>query len=93
MFAIATLLETNSDRRTREFWQLLEKDCGLAGINTTPLPHFSWQGAQDYPVSEVDQILTETTQQMAPFITRTAGLGLFTGPVPVLYLALVKQKS
>jgi 2'-5' RNA ligase len=27
---------------------------------------------------------------MASFLIRTAGLGLFTGPVPVLYLALVK---
>ncbi len=93
MFAIATLLDPNSDTQTREFWQLLEKDCGLAGINTTPLPHFSWQGAEDYPVSEVDQILTEATQQMDPFVTHTAGLGLFTGPVPVLYLALVKTKK
>jgi 2'-5' RNA ligase len=92
MFAIATLLDPNADTQTREFWQLLEKDCGLAGINTTPLPHFSWQGAEDYPVSDVERILKETTQRMAPFVVRTAGLGLFTGPVPVLYLALVKTE-
>jgi 2'-5' RNA ligase len=93
MFAIATLLDPNSDTQTREFWQLLEKDCGLAGINTTPLPHFSWQGAEDYPVSDVERILRETTGEMAPFLIRTAGLGLFTGPVPVLYLALVKTEN
>jgi len=90
MFAIATLLDPYSDSLTRNFWQLLEKDCGLAGINTTPLPHFSWQGADDYSVDEVEQNLNEITSQLAPFSVRTAGLGLFTGSVPVLYLALVK---
>ena len=92
MYAIATLLDPNSDAQTRDFWQLLEKDCGLAGIKTAPLPHFSWQGADNYPVSEVEQILIKTTGQLAPFIVRTAGLGLFTGVVPVLYLALVKTE-
>jgi 2'-5' RNA ligase len=90
MFAIATLLDPNSDAQTREFWQLLQKDCGLAGINTTPLPHFSWQGADDYPVPEVERMLKGITRRMAPFKAQTAGLGLFTGPTPVLYLALVK---
>jgi 2'-5' RNA ligase len=93
MFAIATLLDPNADTQTREFWQLLEKDCGLAGINTTPLPHFSWQGADDYQVDEVEQVLRQTTGQLAPFKARTAGLGLFTGLVPVLYLALVKTET
>jgi 2'-5' RNA ligase len=93
MFAIATLLDPNSDTQTRDFWQLLEKDCGLAGIKTAPLPHFSWQGAEDYPVAEVERILTEITRRTTPFMIQTAGLGLFTGPVPVLYLALVKTEK
>jgi len=92
MFAIATLLDPNSDTKTREFWQLLENDCGLAGINMTPLPHFSWQGAGEYPVKDVEQILKRISRQLEPFAVRTAGLGLFTGPVPVLYLALVKTE-
>jgi 2'-5' RNA ligase len=92
MFAIATLLDPNSDMKTRDFWQLLEKDCGLAGINTTPLPHFSWQGADDYPVDKVEQILKDITGKLTPFIVQTAGLGLFTGSIPVLYLAVVKTE-
>ncbi len=90
MYAVATLLDTNSDSQIRSFWQLLETDCGLAGIKTTPLPHFSWQGAEDYPEKEVEKILEEVAGQHSPFTVRTAGLGLFTGSVPVLYLALVK---
>ena len=27
----------------KEIWQELESDCGLKGINITPLPHFSWE--------------------------------------------------
>jgi 2'-5' RNA ligase len=92
MYAIATLLDPNSDSQTRDFWQLLKTDCGLAGINTAPLPHFSWQGAEDYQVDEAEKILSEAAAQLAPFVVRTAGLGLFTGPVPVLYLALVKTE-
>jgi 2'-5' RNA ligase len=90
MYAIATLLDPNSDSQIRDFWQLLETDCGLAGIKTTPLPHFSWQGAENYPVSEVERILKDVAGQQSPFTVQTSGLGLFTSPVPVLYLALVK---
>ena len=90
MYAIATLLDSSSDSQIRDLWQLMETDCGLAGIKTAPLPHFSWQGAKNYPVVEVEGILTDAAWQQSPFIVRTAGLGLFTGPVPVLYLALVK---
>ena len=92
MFAIASHLDPNSDTQTREVWQLLEKDCGLAGINTTPLPHFSWQGAEDYQVAEGERILKDTAERMSPFLIRTASFGLFTGPIPVLNLALVKIK-
>ena len=93
MYAIATLLDPNSDFKTRDFWQLLETDCGLAGIKTAPSPHFSWQGAENYQVGDVERILKETAGQLAPFMLQTAGLGLFTGPVPVLYLALVKTEG
>ena len=93
MFAIATLLDPNSDTRARDFWQLLEKDCGLAGIKTIPLPHFSWQGADNYSFNKVEQILMETAGQSAPFVVRSAGLGLFTGLAPVLYLAVVKTDN
>ncbi len=93
MYAIATLLDPDSDTQTREFWQLLEADCGLAGIHAAPLPHFSYQGAEDYQVDRVEKILKEIAGNMVPFTVRTAGLGLFTGSVPVLYLALVKTKT
>ena len=35
----------------------------------------------------------ETAGQSAPFVVRSAGLGLFTGLAPVLYLAVVKTDN
>jgi hypothetical protein len=62
MYAIATLLDPSSDSQIRDLWQLLGTDCGLAGIKTAPLPHFSWQGAENYSVGEVEGILTDVAR-------------------------------
>jgi hypothetical protein len=90
MYAITSLFEESASEATRSFWETLEINCGLSGVKTSPYPHFSWLATTDFlwdPVSEKLEMLCET---LPPFQVQTAGLGIFTGSKPILYISLVK---
>jgi len=93
MFAIASLLDPYSSQKVQELWNYLEIDCGLSGIKRTPLPHFSWQGANDYHFPQTSEVLRKLANEIAPFTVKTAGLGIFTSESPILYLPLVKTQQ
>ncbi len=93
MFAIASLLDRESDQAVRSIWERFEVRCGLTGVKMAPLPHFSWQGAEKYEIEPVEYSLGELAKEIEPFTVRTTGLGLFTGPQPVVYIALVKDET
>ncbi len=90
MIAIASLLDIHANRHVEEIWDWLEANCGLSEIKLTPLPHFSWQTAESYDLDPLEAALQNLTLQITPFTVRTAGIGIFTGEIPVFYLALVK---
>jgi 2'-5' RNA ligase len=92
MYAVASLLNPAADKQTKDLWRLLENSCGLSGISMTPLPHFSWQAAVEYDARSAQAALKDLAEKIGPFKTRTAGLGMFTGPAPVLYLTVVKNE-
>lgn len=92
MYAIVCPFDPSAEMTTRQIWQYLAQDCGLNGIQWTPLPHFSWLGAEEMDCDRVCAALDDFTRNEAPFNIRTAGLGLFTGPKPVLYLTVAKSR-
>lgn len=93
MFAIATQLDQVSSSKTRVLWDWLETNCGLSGIRLTPLPHFSWQGAESYEMEGLKDCLDKITGSIQPFEVNASGLGIFTGLKPILYIALVKTRK
>jgi 2'-5' RNA ligase len=92
MYAIASLLDPNSDAIIRSVWERFEAHCGLTGIRSTPLPHFSWQGAEGYQVEAVETELAKAAETVEPFFVHASGIGLFTGVRPVVYVALAKSQ-
>lgn len=93
MFTIASLLDLSSDQAVRGLWERFEAACGLMGVRSAPLPHFSWSAAEAYQIEAVEMALQDLTAQVQPFSVRTAGLGIFTGPRPVVYISLVKNEA
>jgi 2'-5' RNA ligase len=93
MYAIASLLDPTADMNVRMLWERFEEHCGLSGIRTVPLPHFSWQGADSYQFEPVEEALEALAKETEPFTVTCSGLGIFTGAQPVVYLALVKDKT
>ena len=92
MYAIATLLIPPAEQAVRSLWTRFEETCGLAGVRVMPLPHFSWVGADTYQEGPIEQALEQLARCTSPFVVHTAGLGIFTGPQPVVYISLVKDE-
>ena len=91
MHAIVSLLPEPYEQEVQSLWNELEDLCGLKGIHITPYPHFSWQVAKDYDFNLLDHTLEEIAHNTRPIIASTTGLGLFTGPRPVIYIRVVKS--
>jgi 2'-5' RNA ligase len=93
MIAIASLLNIQANQQVQHMWDLLDVNCGLSEMKLTPLPHFTWQSAENYPLDFTEAAIRSMASSFTPFIVLTAGIGIFTGPTPVLYLALVKTQT
>ena len=61
-------------------------------INDDDLPHFSWHVAESYDQDKLCKLLESIGQETIPFMAHTAGLGIFTTPIPVVYIAIVKDR-
>jgi len=88
MHALVSLLDQTHSALVRQLWRELEKECGLAGVKVTPFPHFSWQVAADYGEPETTETLAAIAAQTPAFKVHTGGLGIFSGPEPVVYIAV-----
>ncbi len=92
MHGIVSLLDDEHYSLVQSLWDELESGCGLTGIKITPIPHFSWQISGDYNFPEVQHALTEIAARLTPITVRTSGLGIFSGPRPVLYVPIVRDE-
>lgn len=93
MHGLVSLLPHPYYEHVEELWKELEEDHGLIGIRVTPYPHFSWQIAQEYDFDRLEEIVREISAETAPFLVHTTGVGLFTGPRPVIFVPLVKSRA
>ena len=67
MRAIVSLLDKKHYRNLENLWRELEYECGLSGINLTPLPHFTWHLAAEYDFDRLGDKLPELVQSSSPF--------------------------
>jgi 2'-5' RNA ligase len=92
MNGIASLLDKSASVKVEFLWQELEVRCGLVGVKITPFPHFSWQVAEAYDLSLLATGLGTLSRKAEPLTVHTAGLGLFTGENPIVYIPIIKDK-
>jgi 2'-5' RNA ligase len=93
MFAIVSLLDQAADQRVRAIHAGLESQCGLKGIRLFPYPHFTWIGGENCQMDKTEALVGRLASTTAPVTVTTTGLGLFTGPSPVIYIPLVKTEA
>jgi 2'-5' RNA ligase len=93
MHGLVSLLDPEYYAKVEAIWQELKDDCGLTGIYITPLPHFSWQIAEDYDWIKLESFLTQIAADTKPFSVKTCGLALFTGDNPIIYIPVVRTRT
>ena len=91
MDGVVTLLPEPVHSQVEAIWAELSAACGVQGINATPVPHFSWHVAERYHEDQLKEVLQELGVRSQPFQVRTAGLGVFSRELPIVYIALVKD--
>lgn len=89
--AVASLLPDEAAARVRHVWAELERELGLSGATVSPLPHFSYQVARDYDLDVLQEVVTRLAGGARALRVQTAGLGIFTGPSPILHLPIVRS--
>jgi 2'-5' RNA ligase len=93
MQGIVSLLPEPFYTHVTVLWDELCDQHGLTGVRVTPYPHFSWQIGQNYPPQALEEAMQAIATEISPLPISTAGLGLFTGPAPVLYIPVVKTSA
>lgn len=90
MHRLVSLLPVQYARQTQDLWEQLEETFGLSPVHSTVPPHFTWQAAQSYDFERLDGLLAQISSEWKPFPLTTAGIGMFTGRRPLLYIHIVK---
>ena len=89
--AVASILPDDAVAQVRGLWGELERELGLTGAAISPLPHFSYQVARDYDLDVLGEVVASLARGARPLRVQTAGLGVFTGPAPVVHVPIVKS--
>ena len=89
--AVASLLPDDAAQRVRDIWANLDTELGLRGATISPLPHFSYQVARDYNLDVLQEVVASLAEGARALRVQTAGLGVFTGPAPILHLPIVRS--
>lgn len=92
MYAIASLLDPNGEQVIRNLSRQFELRCGISAGPIKLLPHFTWVSAASYQLETVERILADLASRTALLRVRSAGLGIFTGKSPVVYVPLIKDQ-
>lgn len=91
MQALIAEFSEESNEIIRSIWKQVEMSCGEKSKVSFIYPHFTWQGAEKYQVQEFEMMLRNAFLGQKPFKIKLAGLGIFTGIKPILYLNMVKS--
>ena len=91
MQAVISLLDEQHRQQVVSLWEELKRDF-LIGTTSqrVPFPHITYHGALSYEETPLCSALEQVAGATDPFEVETDGIGIFTGPNPVLYLPVVR---
>lgn len=89
--AVASLLPEDGAERVEALSAELDRELGLRGATISPFPHFSYQVARDYDLDVLQEVVARLARAARPLRAQTSGLGVFTGPAPILYLPIARS--
>jgi 2'-5' RNA ligase len=92
MQAVISALDEDHAQQVVTLWADLKCEFGICATSErVPFPHFTYQGAVSYDEARLRAALEQMAYETDPFEVETDGIGIFTGPSPVLYLPVVRS--
>lgn len=93
MQAILSLVDPASADRVKGILAELNNHLGLQGVNAFPYPHISVCFMSGYSQARVEERLHDAVTRFKPFKVKTAGIGIFLKPNPVLFVSVVRGSA
>ncbi len=91
---MVTLLPQPYYDRVFALWEELKVQFGLRYVlDTTPLPHFTWQVSPEYELPGLYEVLEAWTSSSQPFEVRIRGLGWFSEEYATVYLRVLASTT
>ena len=92
MQGIVSLLDDPYAQIVHDIWDELKTKCGIAGTQVPQFPHFSYHVAGRYDET-LRPLLKKIAAGQKTFKVNTAGLGIFNGGNPVVFVSLVRDSA
>ena len=93
MQGIVSLLDEPHTQIIHDIWQELKTKCGIRGTQVPEFPHFSYHVAESYDEEPLRTLLKNIIAYQKTFKVKTAGLGIFNGGAPVLFVPIVRDPA
>ena len=91
MHAVFSLLDHKHYQLVKDIWVEMAREFAVSGVYVPSYPHVSYQVARYYNVKSLEPVLRRFAASKTSFQVRASGLGIFTGPRPVLYIPVVRS--
>lgn len=93
MHGIVSPLPAPYEQSVFELWAEMEARFGARFARTALIPHFTWQLAMDdYTLENLIPQLDAFCKTLKPINIHVQGARLFPGPLPTIYLRIIKSK-
>lgn len=93
MDTIASMIGGDHALYFNRLWAEVFENTGLRSRFVDPVPHISYVTGEFDDPDGLEAGLRQVADGLQSFVIRTAGLGLFTGVQPVLYVAVVRNPT
>jgi hypothetical protein len=94
MNGVVSLLDPAATAQVHALWAEMQTSHGIGAVaGRVPWPHVSYHIAPRYDPVRLEAGLRALARETRPLEIRTTGLGIFTGPTPVLYLAVTRSPA
>jgi 2'-5' RNA ligase len=94
MHGIVSPLPANYEQTVLDLWAEMEERFGARFARTALIPHFTWQLAmEDYALEKLIPQLDAFSKTLKPINIHVKGARLFPGPLPTIYLRIIKSKA
>ena len=90
MAGITSVVVGTDLERVRSLWSILEDGFAVGRVAISPVPHVTYQAAKKYDIGLLSRIAEDLASKLRPVRVHASGLGVFTGPRPIVYIPVVR---